>query len=99
MEDRADDMACVRANRRRRMFLGAGGLGAFPDWSSEMKPVFFAIVLAIALLSPSIHEGFKAGSFWRIDSAFAQSDSDVSAKEAFEASKALDTVEAWMRFS
>lgn len=60
-----------------------------------MKRLFLVILLASAPVQPSIQEAMLGrGAPWRLHNAAAQS-ADASAKEAFEAAKALGTLEAW----
>ena len=65
-----------------------------------MKRLSVSILLAVALLLDAglfAPPGTLAKSFWRHSRALAQA-GDVSAKEAFEAAKVLDTLEAWDAF-
>lgn len=62
-----------------------------------MKQVLFGLVLAVIPVSLAVHDGAGPGWSWRLNAAVAQS-ADVSAKEAFEATKALNTAEAWDAF-
>jgi hypothetical protein len=63
-----------------------------------MKRVSLVILLATVPIHPSIHDSpLSWDALWHVSSANAQS-VDASAKDAFEAARQLDTVEAWEAF-